>query len=234
MNRQLKAIIFDFNGVIVDDEPLHLELIQRVLREEGLELSDAHCRALSLGVPDYACFPALLRAGRRAQRAADNGYVNALLARKAGYYAQAIAERDLLFPGVARLIEAWAARVPLAIVSGALRQEIEFVLGRGGLRQYFQTIIAAEDVSAGKPAPDGFLQALAALNEQATIQAAECLVVEDSLAGVEAAKRAGMFCVAVTNSFPAERLKAADVIVASLLNCDPATLFAAHLQTTAL
>jgi beta-phosphoglucomutase len=196
-------------------------------------LSDADCRALSLGVPDHACFPALLRAGERVQWANDNDYVNPLIARKAGYYAQAIAERDLLFPGIAQLIEDWAARVPLAIVSGALRQEIEFILGRSGLQRYFQTIIAAEDVRAGKPAPEGFLKALAALNEQAAIQATECLVLEDSLAGVEAAKRAGMFCVAVTNSFPADQLKAADVIVSSLLNCDPATLFAAHLQTTA-
>jgi beta-phosphoglucomutase len=232
VSRQLKAIIFDFNGVIVDDEPLHLELIQRVLREEGIELSDAHCRALSLGVPDHTCFPALLRAGRCVPRAADGSYVNALITRKAGYYAQAIAERDLLFPGIAQLIEGWVARVPLAIVSGALRQEIEFVLGRSDLRQYFQAVIAAEDVRAGKPDPEGFLKALAALNEQATIQPTECLVIEDSLAGVEAAKRAGMFCVAVTNSFPAEQLKAADVIVSSLLNRDPVTLFAAHLQTT--
>jgi HAD superfamily hydrolase (TIGR01509 family) len=221
VSQQLKAIIFDFNGVIVDDEPLHLELIQRVLREEGVELTDAHCRALSLGVPDHTCLPALLRAGGYAQRAEDSGYVNALIARKAGYYAEAIAERDLLFPGVGQLIEDWAARVPLAIVSGALRQEIEFVLRRGGLRQHFQTIIAAEDVRAGKPDPEGFLKALATLNEQARITPAECLVIEDSLAGVEAAKCAGMFCVAMTTSFTAEQLKNADEIVESLSDLTP-------------
>lgn len=233
MSRQLKAIIFDFNGVIVDDEPLHLELLQRVLREEGVELTAARCRALSLGVPDHACFPALLQAGGQAQRAADHNYVNTLITRKAGYYVQAIAERDLLFPGVAQVVEGWAARVPLAIVSGALRQEIEFGLRRSGLRQHFQTIIAAEDVHAGKPDPEGFLKALAALNEGARIQAAECLVIEDSLAGVVGAKRAGMFCVAVTNSFAATELEAADVIVSSLLDCDLGALFGSQLQTTA-
>jgi HAD superfamily hydrolase (TIGR01509 family) len=232
VNRQLKAIIFDFNGVIVDDEPLHLELIQRVLREEGNELADAHCRAISLGVPDHTCFPALLQAGGCAQRANDSNYVNALITRKASYYAQAIAERDLLFPGVAQLIETWAARVPLAIVSGALRQEIEFVLGRSGLRQYFQTIIAAEDVRAGKPDPEGFLKALTVLNEQARIAPAECLVIEDSLAGIAAAKRAGMFCVAVTNSYTAEELQAADVIVPSLIDCNLADLFVSQMPAT--
>src|SRR5262249_47385710 len=143
----------------------------------------------------------------------DNNYVNALITRKAGYYAEAIAERDLLFPGIAQLIENWAARVPLAIVSGALRQEIAFWLRRDGLRQHFQTVIAAEDVRAGKPDPEGFLKALAALNERVRIAPAECLVIEDSLAGIEAAKRAGMFCVAVTNSYTAKELQAADVIV---------------------
>jgi HAD superfamily hydrolase (TIGR01509 family) len=234
VSRQLKAIIFDFNGVIVDDEPLHLELIQRVLREERVELTDAHCRALSLGVPDHTCFPALLQAGGYVQGANDSRYVNTLITRKAGYYAEAIAERDLLFPGVAQLIEEWAERLPLAIVSGALRQEIEFVLGCGGLRQYFQTIIAAEDVRAGKPDPEGFLKALAALNEQARIQPAECLVIEDSLAGIEAAKRAGMFCVAVANSYTAKELQAADVIVPSLMDCNPVALFASHAPTTTL
>ncbi len=229
MNRQLKAIIFDFNGVIVDDEPLHLELIQRVLREEGIELTDAHCRALSLGVPDHTCFPVLLQAGGYGQRANDNSYVNALITRKAGYYARAIAERDLLFPGVAQLIEGWAARVPLAVVSGALRQEIEFVLERGGLRQHFQTIIAAEDVRTGKPDPEGFLKALAVLNEQTRIAPTECLVIEDSLAGIEAAKRAGMLCVAVTTSYPAEQLKDADLIVPILVGFAPETWWA-HLN----
>ena len=226
MSRELKAIIFDFNGVIVDDEPLHLELIQRVLREEGVGLSDAQCRALSLGVPDHACFPALLQAGGQTQRAADGDFVNELIARKAAYYARSIAERDLLFPGMAQLIEDWAARLPLALVSGALRQEIEFLLGRSRLRQYFQTIIAAEDVRAGKPDPEGFLRALAALKVYATIQPAECLVIEDSLAGIEAAKRAGMFCVAVTNSYPVEQLKDADVIVPSLSGLAPEAVFA--------
>lgn len=207
-----RAVLFDFNGVIIDDEPLHLELIQRVLHEGGIHISAADCRDKCLGVPDRDGFLGLLQAaGREVNEAA----VSALIARKAGHYLQAIHERDLLFPGVRALVERLAAQYPLALVSGALRQEVDFTLARAGLREHFSVIVTAEDVSRGKPHPAGFLQALASLNEtQApSIQPHECLVIEDSIAGVEAAKRAGMFCVAVTHSFPAAALQKADLIV---------------------
>ncbi|MBI1766391.1 MAG: HAD family phosphatase [Acidobacteria bacterium] len=214
-NAPWRAVLFDFNGVIIDDEPLHLELIQRVLGEEGVRLSKAECRNKCLGVPDRAGFKALLHeAGRQVTEAA----VTALIARKADYYLQAIRERDLLFPGVGALVQRLAAQFPLALVSGALRPEVDFTLGRAGLHEHFNVIVTAEDVSAGKPHPAGFLKALACLNETQPqlIQPHECLVIEDSIAGVEAAKRAGMFCVAVTNSFAAEALQEADLVVANL------------------
>jgi beta-phosphoglucomutase len=219
-----RAVLFDFNGVIIDDEPLHLELIQRVLREEGLHITAAACRDKCLGVPDRDGFLGLLQAaGREVNEAA----VSALIARKADHYLQAIRERDLLFPGVRTLVERLAAQYPLALVSGALRQEVDFTLARAGLREHFNVIVTAEDVSAGKPHPAGFLQALAALNEaQAqTIQPHECLVIEDSIAGVAAAKRAGMFCVAVTTSFPATALRQADRVIADLRDCVPEQYF---------
>jgi HAD superfamily hydrolase (TIGR01509 family) len=229
MNRKyaagvLRALLFDFNGVLVDDEPLHRELFYRILAEEGLTLSEADYQAQYFGVPDRRCFAQALHSHGRA---AAPERIEALIARKAAYYLAAVSERELFFPGVPEFVRASATRYPLAVVSGALRQEIEYALARGGLRACFQTVIAAEDVRNGKPDPEGFQQALALLNQgrAQSIQAAECLVIEDSPAGVRAARRAGMRCLAVTNSFAAPALREADVIVASLGDCELERLF---------
>ena len=226
---KLKAIIFDFNGVIVDDEPLHLELFRKVLLEEGLFLSDEDYRAKYLGYDDRACFIEVLCDNSRTPDAADDLFIQALIDRKAEYYRQAIQARMLLFPGVVDLIRRSAAEFPLAIASGALRDEIELVLQRGELRDCFGVIVAAEDVSTCKPDPEGYEKALETLNATLAteIQAHECLVIEDSIAGVEAAKAAGMRCLAVTNSYKAEELQAADKVVISLAELDLQAIFAA-------
>jgi beta-phosphoglucomutase len=233
MGAELKAVIFDFNGVIVDDEPLHLELFRRVLEEEGLALTDADYHEKYLGYDDRGAFTAALKDQGQAAKAEDTAYIEALIERKARYYLVAINERMLLFPGVIDLVHRAAAKFPLAIASGALRNEIELVLERGGIRECFQVIVASEDVSACKPDPEGYLKALAQLNEMPNeslndtgIQPGECLVIEDSIAGIEAARRAGMRCAAVANSYRAEELTAADAIVTSLVDFDPETVFA--------
>ena len=222
----LKAIIFDFNGVIVDDEPLHLELFRRVLGEEGISLSDEDYHAKYLGYDDKGCFTAALADYGRAELA-NAEFIAELIERKAGYYRDAIEERMLLFPGVIELVKKLAAKYPMAIASGALRGEIEIVLQRGGIRDRFSEIIAAEDVTACKPDPEGYNMALAALNANFSdrIQPGECLVIEDSIAGIEAAKLAGMRCLAVTNSYSTDQLANADWIVATLVDCDPEKLF---------
>jgi len=110
-------------------------------------------------------------------------------------------------------------RYPLVLASGARRDEIESTLVSAGLRRYFVLIVAAEDFVRGKPHPESFLLALERLNmvaRSAPIQPAECLVVEDSVEGVRGARAAGMVCLAVTNSYPREMLRAADKIVTSL------------------
>jgi beta-phosphoglucomutase-like phosphatase (HAD superfamily) len=113
-----------------------------------------------------------------------------------------------------------AKSLPLAVASGALRHEIETILSTINLRNHFRAIVSAEDVSAGKPEPEIFLKALAALNAQTNrqekIAAADCLVIEDSKEGVRGARRAGMKCLAVTNSHQAEALSAATTVVQSL------------------
>jgi len=229
----LQAIIFDFNGVIVDDEPLHLELICRVLAEEGVVITEEDYHDKYLGFDDRGAFVAALADTGREQLAANTAFINDLIARKAALYLRAIDERCLLFPGAVELVQRLAARFPLAIASGALRHEIELVLARGGIGNYFRAIIAAEDVSECKPHPEGYVKALAALNahqlqngpngpngQSVLIQPSECLVIEDSIAGIEAARRAGMRCLAVTNSYRADELNGADWIVASLTECN--------------
>jgi beta-phosphoglucomutase-like phosphatase (HAD superfamily) len=231
MTSKLRAVIFDFNGVIVDDEPLHLELFQRVMNEEGVNLSEETYRQKYLGYDDRGCFIAALTDAGYECQATDIGHVDRLIARKAVYYREAMRDGDLLFPGAVDLIWRLADRFPMAIASGALRDEIELVLGRGDLRGCFRVIIAAEDVSVCKPDPEGYIKALSMLNSldprQKFIQPDECLVIEDSIAGVEAAKRAGMRCLAVTNSYRAEELRGADWIIESLSDCDPQYLFKA-------
>ena len=210
----LKAVIFDFNGILVDDEPIHLELFRRVLEEEGLSLTDDAYYAKYLGMDDRGCFRSVFKDNRREL---DDAKLAELIRRKAAYYRETIAQRTMIFPGVTRLVPELAARFPLAVASGALRGEIELILDGIDLKKYFQVIVSAEDVHDGKPHPEIFIKALRELNEGRgeMIRASECLVIEDSKEGIMAAHRAGIKCLAVTNSHPAAELKA-DKVVASL------------------
>lgn len=224
---ELRAVIFDFNGVIVDDEPLHLELFKTVMAELGIVLSNEEYREKYLGFDDRGCFTAALADAGRVAEAENAALIAALIERKAGLYVAAINQSCPLFPGAVPLVKSLAETLPLAIASGALRNEIEIVLGRAGVRDLFQAIIAAEDVSACKPDPEGYVKALAALNAlgQEAIRPEQCLVIEDSVAGIEAAKRAGMRCLAVTNSYAAEELWRADRVVATVEGCVPEEWF---------
>lgn len=210
----LRAIIFDFNGILVDDEPIHLELFQKVLEEEGLSLTDEDYYARYLGMDDRGCFRAVFK---DRVRPLDDDTLAKLIQRKAGYYRESIATRTVIFPGVETLVSALAQRLPLAVASGALREEIEMILKGVGLKNYFQVIVSAEDVAEGKPHPEIFIKALRELNGKADkpIRSSECLVVEDSKEGILAAHRAGIKCLAVANSHPAGELRA-EAVVGSL------------------
>src|ERR1051325_8715834 len=213
----LQAVIFDFNGIIVDDEPIHYRLFQRVFAEEGIDLAEATYYQRYLGFDDRGAF---LAAFRDHGRAIGPAKLQQLIARKADYYQEAIRNCVAIFPGVRALIEDLTRHVPLAVASGALRQEIETILQAAGLLSHFRAIVSAEDVQQGKPEPEIFIKALAALNAAngagAAIAPVDCVVIEDSKEGVRGARHAGMKCLAVTNSHPSELLQEADAIVASL------------------
>ncbi len=214
----LKAIIFDFNGVLADDEEVHFLMFQRVLGEEGILLTREKYYGEYLGYDDRGCFrAACLAAGRNL---ADEDLAG-LIERKSAYYTAHVAGHDVLYPGAAEAVWRMSGRYALAVVSGALRSEIDDILRRAGLRSQFRVVVAAEDVSAGKPDPEGFVKALAELNGKraagsAMLEPDECLVIEDSHAGIEAAHRAGMPVLAVAHTYPAESLRDADDVIPSI------------------
>jgi len=213
----LRAVIFDFNGIIVDDEPIHFELFQKVFAEEGINLTKDAYYARYLGFDDRGAFSF---GYREHNRFLGQEHLTELIERKAVYYQEAIRDHVAIFPGVKPLIRKLAESLPLAVASGALRNEIETILTTAGLIDYFKAIVSAEDVERGKPEPDIFLKAMAALNQQNNnrqpIAAADCVVIEDSKEGIKGARRAGMKCLAVTNSHPVELLNEANAVVKTL------------------
>jgi beta-phosphoglucomutase len=210
----LKAIIFDCDGVIADTEPLHMAAFGCVLAEEGITLTEDDYFAHYLALDDRGCFTRAF-AGREASQT----QMHELMRRKAGYVERAMQTGLALLPGAAEFIHKAADRYPLAVASGALRAEIETVVNHGGLRDCFRAIVSAEDVARSKPYPDPFIKALELLNLPITdrIEPRECLVIEDSIHGIRAAHQAAMRCLAVTNSYPKEKLSEAQLVVDSLL-----------------
>ncbi len=212
----MRAVIFDFDGVIADTEPLHFEGLRRTLAEIQIALTEQDYYTDYLGFDDRGC---ILEALRINHRPVSSSLVQDLMAKKAIAYMAAIKEHLVIFPGVRAFIEEAAATYPLAIASGALRPEIDLVLEQIGLRKAFGHITSAEDVANGKPHPEPFLQALAGLNRQqsrSAIPTSSCLVIEDSRPGIRAAKAAGMRVLAVANTHTAQDLHEADAITMSL------------------
>jgi len=224
----LRGILFDFNGVLVDDEPLHLALFAQVLAEEGIALTPERYYADYLGFDDKGCFAAAFAdAGRRL----DEIRLAALIERKARYYAaEAAAHGFPFFPGALDCIRAAAAAgLVLGVVSGALRQEIEGALAAGGVRPLFATVVAAEDVCEGKPHPEGYRRGSAALASalppsQPALAPAEIVAIEDSPAGLAAARDAGLRTLGVAHTYNAGELSLAEAVVASLAGLSPARL----------
>jgi HAD superfamily hydrolase (TIGR01509 family) len=212
---QLRALIFDFDGVIADTEPLHFSGLQKTLREIGIDLTESDYFANYLGYDDRGCFLAALAAHGRP---IDPATLKQLMERKADAYLESVKDHAVVFPGVADLVREAAARYPLAIASGALRHEIEYILEQAGLRKEFSHITSAEDVTRGKPDPQPFLLALEALRRlhDPTLTPDACLVIEDSLPGIRGAKAAGMKVLAVANTHTLQDLHEADAAAPNL------------------
>ena len=220
----MDALIFDFDGVVVDSEPVHLAAFQEVLTLEGITLSRDDYYQKYLGFDDHDCFKAV---------AVDNDMVftdakiRELTEAKTQLVLKEFQTSVQALGGAVELIrQAAGDGLPMAICSGALRQEIELASEAVGVRDCFQVIVAAEDVHRGKPDPEGYRLALLRLSRYAPRgpEPGETVVIEDSPAGIEAAGALGMKVLAVSTSYPASELTAADRIVASLAEVTPADL----------
>ncbi|OQW62160.1 MAG: hypothetical protein BVN28_05875 [Nitrospira sp. ST-bin4] len=212
----MRAVIFDFDGVIADTEPLHFEGLRRTLAATGISLTESDYYTNYLGFDDRGC---ILEALRVNHRPSTDSIVQDLMQKKAVAYLASIRDHLVIFPGVREFVEEAAAAYPIAIASGALRPEIELILEQAGLRKAFRHITSAEDVTSSKPNPEPFLHALAGLNRQqisSTLAPNNCLVIEDSLPGIRAAKAAGMKVLAVTNTHTVQDLHEADAISPNL------------------
>ena len=215
MSAALGAIVFDFDGVIADSEPLHLKAFQQALAEENVVLSHDEYYARYLGYDDVGVFAAVARDRRLAW---TDRHVTALVARKGQKLQTMIASGEVLFAGAAPFIRAAAAAVPIAIASGALRHEIVEILAASGLDGLFVAIIASGDTPESKPSPAPYLLAFERLQEAVgtRLDARRCVAIEDSMWGLESARAAGLRCVGVTTSYPAAELTAAELIVGGL------------------
>ncbi|MDX1644915.1 MAG: HAD family phosphatase [Thermoanaerobaculia bacterium] len=216
----LRAILFDFNGILVDDEPIHHQLVLQVLAEEGLELGADEYRARFVGLSDRACFAAAMRA---AGVEPDPTAVVRLVARKASYYQEVMRRQGFpFFPGAVALVrQAGEAGCMLGVVSGALREEVEGALEQAGIRDRFKTLIAAEDVARGKPDPEGYRRAVGELNSlpplpQRLIHPHEVLAIEDSPRGLRAAASAGLVSLGIAQTFSRRELDMADHVAEGL------------------
>jgi HAD superfamily hydrolase (TIGR01509 family) len=210
----LRAIVFDFDGVIANSEPLHFRGYRDILAEEALTLSEPDYYAKYLGFDDVGAFEAM---GRERGQMWSAAKIADLVARKAVRLEELERDVSVLFPGAAEAIRTAAAAMPIAIASGARGEEIRRLLARERLLGHFAAIVAAEDTPVSKPSPEPYLRAVALLSAHAGggLRAAECVAIEDSHWGLESARAAGLHTVAVTNTYAAGDLKA-DLVIASL------------------
>ncbi|UCG56677.1 MAG: HAD family phosphatase [Phycisphaerales bacterium] len=212
----LRAVIFDFDGVITDSEILHFRAFNEVLGRHGIKITTKDYYGTYLGFSDADCFKLLVKQGRLE---ADERGVADLIRQKNAIFEELASSEGRIIEGVREFLCALEQNdVPMAICSGALLAEIELILQEARLRNFFDVIVAAEHVEKGKPDPEGFLLTLEKLNTNATspISARQCVVVEDSHWGLRAAIAAGMHAVAVTNTYDADQLSMSEKTVGGL------------------
>lgn len=215
----LRAILFDFDGIIALSEPLHFAAFAEVLGARGVALSERAYYAHYVALTDRECLERMLEDFHRPDL---RSAASILLREKSEALASRLAQGVALCPGVAEFVAVAAERAPLAIVSGALRPEIVGVLARAGLERFFSIIVSAEEVRAGKPDPEPYRVALERLRATVAsdLAASECLVLEDAPKGILAARAAGMRVIALPHTFPEKELRGADRVAASYAALD--------------
>jgi beta-phosphoglucomutase len=212
----LGAVIFDFDGVIVDSESLHHRAFNLACAQFHIEISTKDYYDKFLGLTDAEVF-CLLSDEKKLGWPPEQ--IERLVEQKTAAFKRLAKTEAQLMPGVREFVQMLKDKhIPMAISSGALLPEIELILQGAGLRDFFEIIVSAEQVKHGKPHPEGFLLALAKLNEKTRgqIRPNQCIVIEDSRWGLQAAKAAGMHPVAVANTYEPKQLRLAEKIVKKL------------------
>ena len=222
----MTAILFDFDGVLVDSEPVHLAAFNDVLAPFGVTIDEGAYAESYLSLDDAGVFREVLT--RRAGRAPDEREVRALVHAKEPRFLERFAAGFRVFPGAAEIVVRRASRGIVGIVSGALEPEIAFAMDRMGISAAVSFVVSAERTTAGKPHPAPYLLAIEELRGLG--HTASAVVVEDSLGGVASAKAAGLRCVGVAHTYTALELTAAgaDAVVADLAGLTDALLEAAE------
>jgi beta-phosphoglucomutase len=206
----LKAVLFDFNGVIIDDERLHRQLLEEVLLQENLRPQPGEFERFCLGRSDRVALQEILS---NRGRAVTTDQIERLVAQKSEAYHQYLANlAELpLFPGLVDLVkQLHTAGIKLGIVTGALPGEVVMVLERTQLRELFTLVMTDADINTSKPDPEGYLLAVQGLAQrfpELELTAADCLAIEDSFVGITAAKRAEIAVVGVAHTYPFHMLQ---------------------------
>ena len=216
----IRAILMDFNGVIINDEPLHLKAYQEVLKDEGIDLTEGSYYACA-GMDDLTF---LREQFKLVSKNLTEEKILELTQKKTAAWRGFLEKGVPLFEGVENFIKKCEKRFALGLVSMAAREEINHVLDLTDLRNCFDVVISAEDVSACKPDPESYKSAFRQIDQIRTAQnhypllREECLVIEDAPQGIAAGKAAGMKTLGVTNTFDAETLRqaGADAIAKNL------------------
>jgi beta-phosphoglucomutase len=211
----IKAIVFDFDGVLANSEPLHLRSYQEIFEPHGVKLdAKTYCERY-LGFDDEGAFR---------QIADDFGLILAdeeielLMVQKSRRLEALLTNVNVMYPGAASCARTLAAVWPVGIASGALRHEIELMLRGTGLLDTFKFIVAAGETDRTKPAPDPYLRAA----ELHGVPPSACVAIEDSHWGLESARTAGLRTIAITHTYPRDTLTAgADLVVDSLTEITP-------------
>jgi beta-phosphoglucomutase len=202
----VRAVIFDFNGTLSNDEPILCDIFRELFADQGKPLSAEEYFDQLAGLSD----PEIVRTWLGPAHPA----VDEVIAERIARSRAAVSDGSTVSETVRQAVRYAAGRVPVAIVSGAARAEIEPVLTAAGLASVIQVVVSADDIRAGKPDPESYLRALELLDDD--IHAGEVIVLEDTEAGIASAKAAGMRCIAVLGTLKPERLAAADEIVPTI------------------
>jgi beta-phosphoglucomutase len=216
MNVWPRAILFDFDGVLVNSEPLHFFAFQDTLKAEKIELSEQEYYQELIGFDDRGAFKHIFEKNKKVLD--PKTFLRVMTKKKEQMMTQIRSRKYAALPGVEQFVRGVWRHYPLAVCSGALQEEIDVMLDGVSLRDCFSVIVAAEDVTVGKPDPQGYLLTTKLLSEKfkKTLKPGDCLIIEDAPAVARAARQVGFPVLAVATSHPMEKLGDANWAVPSL------------------